>query len=252
MTYFDANTWIGRWPFSLQPALSARALVTRLKQHGIGRALVSPIDAVFAPEPTAANRALLRETHRHSALVPVPVIRPALANWQEQLDTAAADARVSAVRLLPSYHDYRLGSTRLADFFAALDERRLKVIVTARLIDERHEYFALKIKGVPVSELQAFLRLHPERPVLLTGLMRPEMQAIVAKHQQVLADLTFAEWHETMRDLRGTIPARQLAFASHTPFLITAAARAKLEDTGLPQAELEQMAAGNLAAFLRS
>ncbi|ACB76170.1 amidohydrolase family protein [Opitutus terrae] len=252
MKYFDANTWIGRWPFSLQPALTARSLAVRLKEHGIGGALVSPVDAVFAPEPTAANRALLRETRTQPMLVPVPVIQPALANWREQLDAVGADARVRAVRLLPNYHGYRLTSARLDVLFEELAARGLRVIVTIRLIDERHEYFALKIHGVPVRDLDALLRRHPERPVLASGLLRTEMKTLVPKHRNLLADLTFAEWYETLRDLRRTLPAAQIAFASHTPFLIMAAAKAKLQDTGLPRAELSRIAAGSLEKFLRS
>ena len=42
----------------------------------------------------------------------------------------------------------------------------------------------------------------------------------------------------------------KLAFASHTPFLITAAARAKLDTSGLPAIRLAAMAAGNLERWL--
>lgn len=250
MTFFDANTWIGRWPFSLQPALTAKALVARLKRHGIDRALVSPIEAVFAPEPGAANRLLLRETRGHATLTPVPVINPALANWREHLD-AAADPRVRAVRLVPNYHGYRLGSRRIDAVSAAASERGLRLIVTMRLIDERHEYFAMRMKGVPVRELEALLRRNPRVPVIASGLTRSELLAVLPTQPHLLADLSFAEWHETMDDLRRRVPVAQLAFASHTPFLITAAATAKLRDTAVRKAELARIAAGNLDAFLK-
>jgi hypothetical protein len=251
MTFFDANTWIGRWPFSLQLALTAMTLVARLKSHGIDRALVSPVEAVFAPEPSAANRRLLRGTRGQAALVPVPVINPALANWREQLGAVAADPRVRAVRLLPNYHGYRLGSQRIDALTAAVSERGLRLIVTMRLIDERHEYFAMTMKGVPVGELEALLRRNPRVPVLASGLTRSEMLAVLPKQPHLLADLSFAEWHETMADLRRRVSARQLAFASQTPFLITAAATAKLRDTALPKTELSRIAAGNLDAFFK-
>lgn len=251
MTFFDANTWIGRWPFSLQPALTAKTLVARLKRHAIDRALVSPVEAVFAPEPGEANRGLLRETRRHARLIPVPVIHPGLANWREQIAGVATDPRVRALRLLPNYHGYRLDSPRIDAVVAAARDHGLRLIVTMRLIDERHEYFALRIKGVPVRGLEALLRRNPRVPVLASGLTRSELLAVLPKQPHLLADLSFAEWHETMSDLRRRVPATQLAFASHTPFLVTAAATAKLRDTALLRAELAQVAAGNLEAFLK-
>jgi hypothetical protein len=181
----------------------------------------------------------------------VPVINPALANWREQLDAVAADPRVRAVRLLPSYHGYRLGAPQVAAVAAAARERGLRLIVTMRLIDERHEYFAMRMKGVPVRELEALLRRNPRVPVIASGLTRSELLAVLPKQPHLLADLSFAEWHETMDDLRRRVPVAQLAFASHTPFLITAAATAKLRDTAVRKAELARIAAGNLDAFLK-
>jgi uncharacterized protein len=110
MTYFDANTWTGRWPFSFADAHTPRSLAAHLARHGIRRALVSPLDAVFAPAPQPANLALLAATRGHRGLVPVPVINPALAGWRDDLAGVAADARVRAVRLLPNYHDYKLAA----------------------------------------------------------------------------------------------------------------------------------------------
>ena len=168
MNYFDAHTWIGRWPFAFCDVHSPATLSTHLKKHGIRQALVSPLDAVFAPEPGPANADLLRETRGLMALHPVPVINPALGNWREELANAAGDPRVRAVRLLPNYHNYRLKLRAVDELMQAALERGLRVIIQARLIDERHEYHAMMIKGVPVKELDTFLQLHAKTPVLVS------------------------------------------------------------------------------------
>ena len=62
MNYFDANTWTGRWPFAFIEEHTPRSLAAHLRRQGIGRALVSPLDAVFAPEPGPANYQLLSTT----------------------------------------------------------------------------------------------------------------------------------------------------------------------------------------------
>lgn len=250
MNFFDASTWIGRWPFSFAPAHTPRSLAAHLKRHGITRALVSPLDAVFAPAPQPANRALLAATRPFRALLPVPILNPALATWREDLAEVATDRRVCAVRILPNYHDYSLRASAVDELTAALAQRRLRLIVQMQLIDHRHEYHALTIKPVPPDDLAALLRRHRTLPVLASGLLRPDLMKLARRHANLLADLSFAEWHDTMEHLTARVPARQLAFASHTPFLITAAARTKLETSTLPAAERAQIAAGNLRRFL--
>jgi hypothetical protein len=250
MKYFDANTWTGAWPFAFIDEHTPRTLAAQLHKHGIGRALVSPLDAVFAPEPDPANYELLRTTEGQKNLVPVPVINPTLANWREELAEGAADPRVRAVRLLPAYHNYRLNHRAVDELAVELIRRKLRLIVQVRLIDERHEYHALTIKPVQAADVGALVRRHPKLKVLACGLLRSEILAVLPKHPSLLADLSFAEWHETMRHLLARIPARQLVFSSHTPFLIMAAARAKLEQPGPPKTRFAAIAAGNLERWL--
>ena len=252
MKTFDANTWIGRWPFAFLDVHTARSLAAELGRHEIGRALVSPIDAVFAPEPEAANRELLRATQGVETLTPVPVIDPALANWREELDVVTLDPRVRAVRILPAYHDYRLNHRAVGELAKEVVRRKLRLIVQVRLIDERHEYHALTIKPVPVAEVSAFVIRHPRLRVLASGLLRSEILSLLPKHPELLADFSFAEWHDTLRHLLAKISVRQLAFASHTPFLITAAARAKLDTAGIAETKRERIGFGNLERFVDS
>lgn len=250
MNYFDASTWIGKWPFAFVDAHTAKSLVGHLRTHGIRRAVVSPLDAVFAPAPGPANRELLRATQGVAALVPVPVINPTLADWREELADVTSNPRVRAVRLLPAYHNYRLGSRAVNELAAELIRRRLRLIVQVRLIDERHEFHAMNIKPVKPADFAAFAARHPRLRVMASGFLRSEILAIAKKCPRALFDLSFAEWHETIRHLLAKMPVRQLAFASHTPFLITAAARAKLDPSGLPESQLAAIASRNLERWL--
>lgn len=250
MNYFDSDTWIGQWPFAFCDVHTPKSLRAHLRRHGIGRALVSPLGAVFSPEPGPANAALLAETRGVTGLEPVPVINPALANWTEEVALADADPRVRAVRVLPNYHNYKLNSRCVRELVGELSERRLRLIVQMQLIDSRHEYHAMNVKPVPAAALEALLADDPGLSVLAGGLMRPDLLRLAKKFPRLLADLSFAEWHDTMENLRQTVPAGQLLFSSHTPFLITGAARAKLEASTLPAAEKRAVASGNLERWL--
>lgn len=250
MTYFDANAWTGPWPFALIESHSPRSLAVHLRRHGISRALVSPLEAAFAPAPGPANRGLLLATRGQAALVPVPVINPALASWREELDAVAADPRVRTVRVLPNYHNYRLRSRAMGELAAELVRRRLRLIIQVRLVDERHEFHALRLKGVPVKDLDAFLGRHRDLPVLACGLTRAELFALAPKHPRLLADLSFVEWHDTVRNVLAKVSARQLAFGSLTPLFITAGSRAKVATAGVGARASKAVASENLARFV--
>lgn len=250
MNYFDASTWIGKWPFAFCDAHTARSLAAHLRRHGMARALVSPLAAVFAPEPGLANRELLQTTRGVSELEPVPVINPALANWREQLAEVAADRRVRAVRVLPSYHNYSVRGPEMSALAAELTKRRLRLAVQVRLIDERHEFHAMNLKPVSAADLAAFLRRNPRLPVLASGLLRPEVLKLAPRHPQLLADLTLVEWHDTLEHMLVKVPARQLAFASHTPLLITAASQAKVAASAAAVKVRAAVAASNLERLL--
>jgi predicted TIM-barrel fold metal-dependent hydrolase len=250
MKFFDANTWIGRWPFGFCDAHDASELSAHLRAHGIRRALVSPLDAVFAPEPMRANRELLASTRDVAGLVPVPVINPTLGNVREQLARNAADRRVRAVKLLPNYHNYRLRSRAVDELLEELQATGLRLIVQMQLIDHRHEYHAMNLKPVPPKDLAALLKRHPDRTILASGLMRPDILSLLPRFPKLMADLSFAEWHDTMEHLLAKVFARQLAFASHTPLLITAAARGKVQGSTLRAKQLQAISSGNLERFL--
>lgn len=250
MKFFDATTWIGRWPFSFCETHDAKSLSAHLRAHGIRRALVSPLDAVFAPEPMPANRELLASTRDAEGLIPVPVINPALGNMREQLARSAADRRVRAVKLLPNYHDYRLHSRAVDELIEELQPTGLRLVVQMQLIDPRHEYHAMNLKPVLSKDLVALLQRHPDRTILASGLMRPDILSLLPAFPRLIADLSFAEWHDTMEHLLAKVSARQLVFASHTPLLITGAARAKIEGSTMRATQLQAIAEGNLKRFL--
>jgi predicted TIM-barrel fold metal-dependent hydrolase len=224
----DANAALGPWPFAPLPERTAPRLVAHLKANGIGRALVSHLGAVFLPEPMPANRALFAAVRRTPALLPVPILNPALASWREHLTTCLAAAPLRAVKILPVHHNYSLRLPALADFLAALESAKIRLIIGTRLEDERHRYHALNIKGLPVAAIAAFLTRFPKTHVVLSGLYKPEIEQLAATHANFSADIAFAEWLRTLEILTKKIPARRLLLGTHTPLFETRAQVDKL------------------------
>lgn len=244
----DTHVHLGHWPFTFVPERSAAQLAADLRKNGIRRALVSPLDAVLAPDPLPANRALFAAVRRTPALLPVATINPALAHWRQQLDHAATGP-LQAIELYPNYHNYRLDSPRFDTFLAEVAKRKLKLIISVRLEDDRHRYFALNIKNVPTKSLTAFLKRHPKLHPLLLGLGLPDIRALAKTCGNFSTDTAFVEWIYSIQTLVREFPVSRILFGSHTPFLITKASLAKLTTAKLPKATRAAIEHGNAERF---
>ena len=73
----DTNVFLGSWPFLPHPVRTGAELAIHLAAHGVTIGLVSPLGAVFLPEPMSANRALFAAVRGVRSLIPVPVINTA-------------------------------------------------------------------------------------------------------------------------------------------------------------------------------
>ncbi len=248
----DVHAHLGTWPFALQSERNPAQLVAHLRAHGIGRAWVSPLAAVLAPDPGPANRALFAALKKTPALMPVPAINPALANWRDELAACAAAAPLRAVKILPNYHNYSLALPALDPFVTELRARKIRLLLQVRLEDERHRYFALQIKGVPVASIVAFLQRFPEVHPLLLGAYLPELRTIAESAKNFSTDCALAEWEQTMVALREFLPVTRIFFGSHTPFLVTGAQTEKLRSARIAAAAKRAIGAGNAARFISS
>jgi len=247
----DTNANLGPWPFSPLPDYTGPQLAAHLAASGIRRALVSHLGAVFLPDPMPANRRLFAAVRRTPALLPVPILNPALRTWPEQLAECRAAAPLRAVKLLPNYHNYTLKARALDEFMAALAAAKLKLILNVRLEDERHKYFALRMKGVPVADLGGFLRRFPSHHVLLTGLYKPDLEKLAPEHTNFSADIAFCEWMNTLELLLKKIPANRLMLGTCTPLLSTRAETDKLVRASLPARTRKLIGSGNARRFFK-
>jgi predicted TIM-barrel fold metal-dependent hydrolase len=192
-----------------------------------------------------ANHALFAAVRRTPALLPVPVINPALATWREHLAACLAAAPIRAVKIIPAYHNYSLRLPSLAPFIDAVNAAGLRLIVATRLEDERHRYHALALKGLPVTQVAAFLARFPSTHFLCSGLYKPEIETLAATHENFSADIAFAEWLNTLALLTQKIPVRRLLLGTNTPLFDTRAQVDKLRLARLPAKTLALIGSAN-------
>jgi predicted TIM-barrel fold metal-dependent hydrolase len=179
----------------------------------------------------------------------VPIINPALATWREHLEACRESAPIRAVKILPNYHGYGLRSRRLEPFMEALSAANLRLILTARLEDERQTYFGLRIKGVPADHIAAFLARFALQQVFCTGLYASEIEQLAATAGNFSSDISFAESRATLPLLRKALPLRRLMFGSGVPLLSVHAQAAKIRHHSLSAGEREMVANRNARRF---
>ena len=251
MNLIDTNVNLGPWPFTPVPDRTGPELAAHLAASGVRRALVSHLGAVFQPEPMVTNRKLFAAVKKTPGLLPVPVINPALANWREQLAECLAAGPIRAVKIFPNYHNYSLGARKLDAFMAAIADAGLRLIVNVRLEDERHKYFALRIKGVPVKQMDAFLARHPQHHVLFSGIYKGEIDKLTPKYKNFSAEIAFCEITNVLEIMLRTFPARRLMLGTCTPLLSTRGNVDKLRCAHIPAGAKALIGADNARRFFK-
>ncbi|MDQ8187701.1 amidohydrolase family protein [Pelagicoccus sp. SDUM812002] len=251
MTFTDCNLSFGHWPFARLPKRSLPQLVAHLEQHKIKHGLVSYLETLFVPDPDPANRELLQSCKRLPSLTPVPVLNLSLPNWRESLETYRAKTELKAVKLYPNFHNYSLRSKNCARLTEYLADTNIRLIINVRMLDERHQYHGLKIKGVSVKQLIAYAQRFPDFKFLCTGLFRPEILELADSCPNLCTDLSFADWHDLVHGLLEVMSPDRLFFGSHTPLMVTEANTYKLQASNITTALKTQIASGNAKRFFR-
>ena len=251
MNFIDTNAWIGSWPFSPVSLSESRSPKIRRVGYKISEALISSFDAVFQTDPMPGNRAILDVVKKSRTCRPLPIINPATPAWVDHLEEVSQHAGVVAVRLLPGYHGYSLRSAATRTLLEHLKEKKLRLVITARLVDERQEHHALSIKPVAVSQLTQFVERHPKINPLIQGLGVHELKELAKSDGLFSTDTSFAEWEDTLRVVKQNIPISRIQFGSLSPLQIAQAQIDKVRLSSLSIRQREAVALNNAQKFFK-
>jgi hypothetical protein len=248
---FDTNVWLGDWPFTLVENRPAAALKRHWKKHGIAGGLVSTFAALWVLDPMPANRALRADIGASKGMTVLPILNAFDPDWRGQLREIATWPEVRAVRLAPSYGGWSMASRVAKEVGAAISDCGLKSVLTARLVDERHEHPSLRVKPVSVPTLVKWLQAVPECTPLIQGLTRWEVDALAKETDQFLTDFSFAEWEESLEVIGKVVSGPRMVFGSLTPLLSTNAQVQKVLQSSVSLARRRAVAAGNARKFFK-
>jgi len=246
---FDTNVSFGEWPFGTVGITSARRLRESLEDCSIETALVSHLAAIFNPEPDHGNQRLFRALRNEKNLIPVPVINPTLADWRDLLDQYRDRRAIKAIKVFPNFHRFRLDSPAMDRLVDYTREQEIRLLVNIRMVDERHQYFGLRIDGVTVRSLSAFSRRHGDLRYLCLGLYRPEILELADQCDNFLTDFSFADWQYLLEELLGKLPVERILFGSHSPLMVSRSNVDQLRCANISRARIRRIGRDNAKKF---
>lgn len=148
MTYFDANVYVGEWPFRSLDA-SAAAVIERMNKHDIDRGVVSALQAPMYKNPQTANRELVDDLDGYEdRFVPFATLDPTYPDALGDLEESVSELGMRGVRLFPAYHDYLLSADPVIELAEACADRELPLMICAVLQDQRQRHPRVKLRAV--------------------------------------------------------------------------------------------------------
>lgn len=249
MKLIDINVSLGEWPFGTIGITSGRRLREHLAASSIETALVSHLATVLNPEPDHGNQRLFKALRNEPTLVPVPVINPVLADWRDLLDQYRDSHEINAIKVYPNFHRFRLASPTMDRLVEYTRNHQIRLLVNIRMVDERHQYFGLKIDGVTLKSLTEFSRRHGDLKFLCLGLYRPEILELADQCGNFLTDFSFADWQFMLEEVLEKLSVDRVFFGSHSPIMITRSIADQLTRSPLTQAKIRKIGHDNAKKF---
>jgi predicted TIM-barrel fold metal-dependent hydrolase len=244
----DVALWFGQYPFRGIPDSSVESLEARLAALNVERGVVAPLEGIFWENNLDAYDRLADEISGGETLDVWPVLRPgALHGVGKLLDRY----KPRGLRLLPSYHDYRLSDPAAAEIFAIARERGMVVQVFQRIADERWHYM-LKVPGVDPTDLEYLTAVCPDQPVILSGLSSiPAFSARLRQLPGLYADLSRVRGPQfAVEQLCRSCPVEKLLFGSLWPIQIIEATLWQVTAAKIGEGERAAILHGNARKLL--
>jgi predicted TIM-barrel fold metal-dependent hydrolase len=251
----DVHAYAGPWAFRHIPDAEPEALVRRLGQAGVRRALVSATEAVLYKDPQQANRLLAERVHgRGEQLLPVATLNPLLSGWEQDWQWCLDHLDPVGVRLHPNYHGYALSGDEAGALIGAAVRAGRIVCIVNRIEDERVHHPLARVAPLPTEDLAAALRGAPHGRFVLSGLRLAEAAALAAqvpdlRHYAV--DISHLQHPlDALERLREVLPVEQVLLGTGFPLLMPEPALYKVLMARLPEEEKQAILAGNAERLL--
>lgn len=212
----DTSAFIGRWPFRFLSQEPLAELRSHWQGGGVSEAWVSPLEAVFLPDPMPANAALSQDIAADPFFVFVAGINPLMASWRHDAGECVTRLCARAIKLWPNYHAYSLQDSPVGELCRWAAEQNRPVLIQLRMQDERGQPAVGQAPPVAVADVVRLAKQHPGTRFLACGAYRWDLPEI-AKADNIWAELSFVESGDSISDACAGLNPKRLVFGSHTP-----------------------------------
>jgi predicted TIM-barrel fold metal-dependent hydrolase len=249
----DINTYVGHWPFRQLRHNTAEALVRRMDERQIDRAIVASIHGIFYKNAHSANDELAVATRPfRDRLIPYATLNPTYPGWEEDLRRCAEDLGLTGLRLYPQYHGYALTDEAVLALVDAATALGWPVQVPMRVVDRRQRHAFDLARDLTTGDFEAAFTLRPAtRWMVLNGLGFDGSRLPAAAHVLFGISRMTAVLQRNIQALIETAGLGCLAFGTGMPFKVPEPALLKLQVLDVPPDAVERVAWRNAAEVLQ-
>jgi len=168
----DTNAYLGPYAFRHLRHNTPDGLLELMDAKGITKAWVSNAAAITHRNVQPANEDLVESVRRHrDRLIPLAVINPFYAGWQDDLTACKEQLGMKGLRLYPNWHNYSLADKCCLDLIDAATALRMLITIPLRVEDYRQRSWLVDVKDVSLAEIVPLIKAKPQaRFVLLNGI----------------------------------------------------------------------------------
>jgi predicted TIM-barrel fold metal-dependent hydrolase len=250
---FDANAFIGKWPFWPVRSSAASEVAAELGNWGIEHAAICSTRSIFVSWEDGNCETELASRHDPAWFTAFACIGPTELSHElpkREYDFAGYAARgFRGIRLYPQHHSYHpLYESFVDTILEDAAARGWPVVLPLRIIMNW---------GMPMLDLgvlQALVERHPRVTWILAGInYLHELQlavALIERHKSVHLETSCIMGYAAIAKLVERCGAERLLFGSGAPIQHGAAGLSKILHAQIPDTAREQILGGNLRRLL--
>lgn len=272
----DTDINLFEWPYrTLKYGDNTRALVAKLRKHGIAQAWAGSYEALFHKNLSAVNSRLAAEcrTNGEGMLLPFGTVNPAWADWEEDLRRCHEVHKMPGIRLYPGYQYFGFEDPAFARLLKLAGERGLIVQIVGEMEEPRVHHPSLVVREFDLTALATALKATPQTKVQLVhfspfifisgGQVSQKAREQVLHETNVVFDISRLEGNGIVGRVLGVeeplgvsgvgkIPLERLLFGSHAPYFPVETSVMRLFESPLTLPQMQAIMEGNARRFLGS
>ena len=255
MSFIDANTYIGQWPFRRTPEDTVDALLAKLSHYGVEQAWTGSFEGILHKDIAGVNERLVEacRLHDNGVLMPFGSVNPVLPQWEEDLRRCAEVHGMKGIRLHPNYHGYTLDDGRFKALLEQAAAAKLVVQLVVTMEDERMMHPLMQVPHVDIAPLAEVVASVPGLRLVLLNAFRAARGEVIDKlvaTKQVWFDIAWLEGIAGIDAMSKQIPLDRLVFGSYAPFFYFESSLFKLKESALSDETLALIQGGNAAGLI--